>query len=327
MADRREIEILKNKGHSLQEIADVFHRPKSGIWYELTKRRKNGKYDAEYAKHLNYVRMRAKRKVGKKIAIHQDLRHFIETALMDDQAPEEISKRLKRIEKQLPYASGLAIRRYIKSVYGRRIEHHRKKIFKKKRRGKAARKRIKNKRMISERPKKIGLRWGLGHMEGDFIVSGKSGKGMVFTLRDRKVRKSLLEKILPVSLRTVDFALGRMKKRYPEMQTITFDNDILFLEHQKFEKKYNLKIYFCFPHSPWQKPSIENLNKVIRRYIPKSSDISNYTRAFIANLEAKMNRKFMDCLGSLTPDEAYEKEKKQKQRRMAHQKKKHRRSN
>lgn len=229
---------------------------------------------------------------------------------MDDQSPEEIAKRLKRIEKNLPYVSASEILRYIKSTYGRQIEWHRSKIFKKKRRRIAARKRIEGKRMISERPSKIARRWGLGHMEGDFIVSGKAGKGMVFALRDRKVRKNLLEKILPVSLRTVDRALGRTKRRYPEMQTITFDNDILFLEHKKLEQKYGVKIYFCFPHSPWQKPSIENLNKTLRRYIPKSSDISKCSRTFIRKLESKLNRKFMDCLGSLTPDEAYEHERK-----------------
>jgi len=271
--------------------------------------------------------MRSKRVVGKKIAAQSELRKFIEQHLMDDQAPEEIAKRLKRVEKHLPYVSASAIRRYIKSVYGRRIEWHRSKVFKKKRRRIAARKRIENKRMISERPKKIALRWGLGHMEGDFILSGRSGKGMVFALRDRKTRKNLLEKILPVSLKTVRNALIRMKRRYPEMQTITFDNDILFLEHQKLEKRLGVKIYFCFPHSPWQKPSIENLNKILRRYIPKSSDISKYSRRFIENLEAKLNRKFMDCLGSLTPDEAYEQEKKRKKRREALSKKKSYRSN
>ena len=181
--------------------------------------------------------------------------------------------------------------------------------------------------MISERPSKISKRWGLGHMEGDFIVSGKSGKGMVFGLRDRKVRKCLLERILPVSVAAVDRALGRMKKRYPEIQTITFDNDILFLEHKKLEKKYGIKIYFCFPHSPWQKPSIEQLNKILRRYIPKSSDISQYSKIFIKRLEEKMNRKFMDVLGSLTPDEAYKKERKQKQRLVARRKEKTHRSN
>lgn len=181
--------------------------------------------------------------------------------------------------------------------------------------------------MIDRRPLKIGKRWGLGHMEGDFILSGRSGSGMVLALRDRKTRKGLLEKILPVSVRTVDRALGRMKHRYPEVQTITFDNDILFLEHKKLEKKYGVTIYFCFPHSPWQKPSIENLNKILRRYIPKSSDISKYSRPFIRKLEEKMNRKFMDCLGSFTPDEAYEREKKQKQRRVARLKRKIERSN
>lgn len=318
---------MRKKGRSLQEIADTFHRPKSGIWYELQKKRKGRAYDAEYAKHLTYVRMRRGRREGKKIAMHDGLRKFVEHHLMDDQAPEEISKRLRRVEKQLPYVSAFAVRRYIESPYGRRIEQHRDKIFKKKRRRRAARKHILNKRMISERPGNINKRWGLGHMEGDFIVSGKSGRGMVFALRDRKTRKNLLEKILPVSAAAVDRALGRMKQRYPEIQTITFDNDILFLEHQKLERKYGIKIYFCFPHSPWQKPSVENLNKTLRRYIPKSSDISRYSRRFIANLEAKMNRKFMDVLGSLTPDEAYEKEKRQKQRRMAHRKEKRQRSN
>lgn len=297
------------------------------MWYELQKRRKQRKYDAEYARHLTYVRMRNNRAIGKKIATNSDLRQFVETHLRDDQSPEEIAKRLKRIEKQLPYASASAVRRYIKSVYGRRIEQRRNRVFKKKRRRVATRKQIENKHMISERPKKIGLRWGLGHMEGDFIVSGRSGTGLVLALRDRKIRKNLLEKILPVSLKTVRNALRRMKARYPDMQTITFDNDILFLEHQKLENILGVKIYFCFPHSPWQKPSIENLNKILRRYIPKSSDISKYSRTFIKSLEAKLNRKFMDCLGSLTPDEAYAKEKKQKERRMARLKQKTGRSN
>lgn len=314
---------MRGRGLSIEDIANTFHRPKSGIWYELTKRRQKRKYDAEYARHVHYVRMRHGRKIGKKIAMHPKLREFVESSLMDDQSPEETAKRLKRVEKHLPYASASAMRRYIDSPYGVMIKQRRAQIFKKKRRRCVVRKQILNKRMISKRPSKINKRWGLGHMEGDFIVSGKSGKGMVFALRDRKVRKNLLEKILPVTLRAIDRALGRMKQRYPEMQTITFDNDILFLEHQKLEKKHGLKIYFCFPHSPWQKPSIENLNKILRRYIPKSSDISKYSRVFIKNLEAKMNRRFMDCLGSFTPDEAYAREKRQKQRHVAQQKKKY----
>jgi len=290
---------------------------KSAIWYELQKTRKGRPYDAAYAHHLSYVRRKYSRAVGKKIALDPELARFIERHLFDDQSPEEISKRLKRVEKHLAYVSGSAIRRYIKSVYGRRIESHRAKVFKKKRRHRPAKKRVEGKRMIDKRPSSINKRWGLGHMEGDFIVSGRSGKGLVLALVDRKVRKKLLERVLPVSVRNVERALLRMKKRYPQMQTITCDNDILFLEHKRLERVLGIKIYFCHPHSPWEKPSIERLNKDLRRYIPKSSDISKYSVYRIKKLEVKLNRRFMDVLGSLTPDEAYEQEKRKRAQRGA----------
>ena len=164
--------------------------------------------------------------------------------------------------------------------------------------------------MIDQRPSKINKRWGLGHMEGDFIVSGRSGHGMVLGLRDRKIRYNLLERILPVSIANIQAALLRIKERYPELQTITFDNDILLLEHKKLEKLLNIKIYFCHVHSPWEKGGIENLNKKLRRYISKSSDISKYSIKFIKDLELKINNHYMDCLNSLTPVEVYEIEKK-----------------
>ncbi len=302
-------------------------RPKSAIWYEVRKKKRKGRpYDAAYAEHRTHVKRRSHRAVGKKIALHQELRSFVEKHLMDDQSPENMALRLKRIEKNLPYVSASAIRRYIKSPYGRRIESHRAKVFRKRRR-RAVRKRIEGKRMIDQRPSKINKRWGLGHMEGDFIVSGKSGTGIILGLRDRKVRKNLLERILPLSVKNVERALLRMKKRYPEMQTITFDNDILFLEHKRLEKVLGVKIYFCHVHAPWEKPSIENLNKDLRRYIPKSSDISKYSKRFVQKLEAKMNRRFMDVLGSLTPDEAYEREKERRAAEAARRKKKSKRSN
>lgn len=238
---------------------------------------------------------------------------------MDDQSPEELAKRIRRHEKGLPTISATALRKYIQSVYGRRIESHRKKMFGKKRRQRPDRTRIKNKRMIDERPQKIAKRWGLGHMEGDFIVSGKRGKGMVLGLRDRKVRKCLLERILPVSVKAVERALVRMKKRYPEMQTITFDNDLLFLEHKRLERILSIRIYFTHPHAPWEKPTIERMNKDLRRYIPKGSDISKYLRPYIRSLEKKLNRRFMDVLDSYTPDEAYDAEKQKIARRRARQ--------
>lgn len=318
---------MARRGYSLQEIAETFKRVKSAIWYELQKKRNGKRYDAAYAKHLSYVRMRAKRKEGKKIALSEDLRRFVEAGLMDDQSPEAIEGRIRHIETKLEKTSAFAIRRFIKSPYGRRIEAHRLKVFKKKRRSRPPKASMDGKRMISKRPKRINDRKGLGHMEGDFIVSGKSGKGIILTLTDRRVRKSLLERTLPVSVANVERALARMKKRYREMRSITFDNDLLLLEHGRLEKRLGITIYFCHPRSPWEKPSVEHLNKVLRRYIPKSSDISRYSRHFIKKLEEKVNRRFMECLGFLTPDEAYEGELKRKNARLGGRKKKGGRSN
>ena len=313
-ADRREIEILRGKRYSITAIAKSFHRSKSVIWYELLKARTRGRYDAAYAKHLSYVRMRRGRKVGKKIALDPPLRSFVEHSLLDDQSPDAIAGRLQRVEKRIRYASAAAIKRYITSVYGRRIEAHRAKVFKKRRHVRRPKASLRGRRMISQRPHAINERGGIGHGEGDFIVSGRSGKGMLLVLVDRNIRKALLEKILPVSVRAVERALLRMKRRFPEMKTITFDNDILLLEHRRLEQKLGVKIYFCHPRSPWEKPSVENLNRWLRRYVPKGSDLSKYPRALFRRLEAKANRRFMACLGFRTPDEMYQRNQKRKQR-------------
>ena len=300
---------MSHKGYSLRAIARTLERSPSGLSSEMKKKRKGRRYNAKEAKHITYVRARNGRKTGKKIVLHGALRTFVEYNLMHDQSPEAIAGRLKHVEKNMGTISASAVRRYIKSPYGRRIEAHRIKIFGKKRRKEGRKKRIEGKTMIDKRPKRINVRKGLGHMEGDFIVSGRSGKGLVLSLVDRKVRVTLLEKILPVSVKNVERALVRMKKRYPHIQTITFDNDILFLEHKRLEKILGITIYFARPHTPWDKPSVENGNGVLRRYIPKSSNIANYSRAFIKKIEKKMNNRFMECLGFHTPYEAYVKEK------------------
>ena len=126
---------------------------------------------------------------------------------------------------------------------------------------------------------------------------------MIFVCGDRKSRAPFLEKILPVSIRTVENGIRRIQKRFPELKTLTFDNDILFIHHKAMEKKFHLKIYFCHTHSPWEKGFVENRNKIIRMYIPKGSDLSQYTKQFIQKLEDKLQRRIMKCLHYRTPKE------------------------
>jgi IS30 family transposase len=274
------------------------------ISYELsTKTRKGRRYDAAYARHKTRVNQNYRRIRPNTIVEHQKLQNTVEAYLLDDQSPEHTAERIKRYHPDLPYVSGVTIRAFIASPYGRKIEAHRNKLNKRrsgKRRGKT---RIKDKRMIDKRPKRINDRKRVGDMEGDFIAPGKDGDGLLLVHTDRKLRYPLLEKIYPVSLRTLKNAVGRMKKRYPEMRTVTWDNDILLICHKELEKRFNIKIYFCHPYKFWEKGGVENRNKIIRKYIPKGSDISRYSRAYIKKLEEKLQRRIMKCLRYRTPAE------------------------
>lgn len=87
------------------------------------------------------------------------------------------------------------------------------------------------------------------------------------------------------------------------MKTMTTDNDLLFERHKDLEKLLRIKIYFCHQYHSWEKGTIENTNGVIRRDIPKGSDVSRYSKRFIADLEAKLNRRPMECLEDRTPQE------------------------
>lgn len=157
--------------------------------------------------------------------------------------------------------------------------------------------------MIDKRPRYINERKRIGDAEGDFIASGKTGEGLLFVCTDRKARAPFLEKIWPVSIPAVERAIGRIKKRFPELLTMTFDNDLLFIHHKRLEQKFKIKIYFCHRYSAWEKGGVENRNKIIRKYIPKGSDISKYSRPFIRRLEEKLQRRIMKCLNYKMPKE------------------------
>jgi len=106
----------------------------------------------------------------------------------------------------------------------------------------------------------------------------------------------------------------KIKERYPEWKSMTTDNDILFSDHPVMAQKLGVTSYFCFPGHAWEKGSIENANKWIRRYIAKSSDISRYSKRFVRNLEEKMNRRIMKTLNYYRPGELLKQYRKRKQR-------------
>ncbi len=242
---------------------------------------------------------------------------------MDDQSPYAIAGRIYKKEKHLPSVSKESIYRYIKSPYGRNIERYRETKKGRKRRRGAKMQKLDGRVFIDERPQYINKRSKMGHAEADFILSGKSGHGILLVVVDRKLRTVFLELILTITIQQVHEAFLRIVKRYPEMRSFTTDNDILFQHHKKLEALLGIRIFFCHPYHSWEKGAVENVNKYIRKDIPKGSDLSRYSKKFIVSLEEKLNRRAMKCLGYATPQEMLDQCRKRKLNRKKSEKKKH----
>lgn len=223
--------------------------------------------------------------------------------MYDDQSPEAIAGYIRCSRRNLPSISKDSIYRFVASVYGRRIETHRF-LKRRRRRGRHAKTiSLVHRTFIDRRPQYINKRLHVGDAEADFVVSGKTGRGILLVVVDRKTRHAFLERILPVTIPQVENSFLKIRARFPELRTLTTDNDILFRHHERLARLLCVRIYFCRPYHSWEKGTVENTNKVIRRDIPKGSDLSRYSKRFIEHLEAKLNRRPMKCLGYLTPKE------------------------
>lgn len=307
------------KGYSIRGIARQLDRSHSNILEEIKRNSVKGKYDPIKADHKAYVRRREAKYQGMKIAENESLKKYVDDNLYDDQSPEAIAGRINKYEKHLPSISKDSIRRYIRSVYGRKVEYHR---IKQKRKRKRSRKRpkvtkLQDRVFIDKRPRYIQERKRVGDAEADFLVSCKTGAGIILSLADRKIRVGFLEQILVITIGNVHRAFQKIKERFPELKSISIDNDLLLQKHKELEKLLGVKIYFCHPYHSWEKGTIENTNKYIRRDIPKGSDISKYSNQFIRKLEDKLNRRYMKVLDYKTPQEMLNEHRKRKKRRCA----------
>lgn len=212
----------------MRRIAELLGRSPNTISAEINRNRVGGGYDPRKAHHKAYARRKYAKYQGKKIVHHPALKKEVDWRLMDDQSPQAVARRISHREKHLPSISKNAIYRYIASVYGRRIETHR--LLKRRRRWRkrGSKKSLSERTFIDKRPAYINTRNRIGDVEADFILSGKSGRGILLTVADRKSRTSFVEQILRVTIEHVHRAFLRIKQRFPEMKTMTTDNDLLF---------------------------------------------------------------------------------------------------
>jgi len=307
--ERQRIERYLKEKRSLRFIAAKLGRSLSAVSDEIKANGVNGNYDADKADHKAYVKRKYSKIQCLKVAMDNDLRNFVVENVLDDQSPEGISGRLREVETKLPYASVKAIYKFVRSPHGRLIEKHLYSRAVKKKGGPKHKKpvTIDGRTMIDKRPKFVEKRKEFGHFEADFIESGKDGRGSILVVVERKSRYPFLKYLDKRDTLTVNRTVGELLASVP-VKTLTTDNDLSFQKHEKLSELIGADIFFCHPQNPQEKPTVENRNKAVRRYLTKRSDLSKFSLEYIKEVERKLRNKFMSCLNFKTPQEIWNKE-------------------
>jgi len=295
-SERFEIKILRDKGYSMRIVAKSLERSPNTISYEIRVNSVNDTYDPQKAHQKALVRKKYRKFQYIKIEKYPEIKAFIIEKLQAHWNPDEIAGWLKANRPEL-YVSKSSIYNWLHTGRGDRYcdllysERH----YRKKHKNKTKRVLIPHRVGIEERPLEVSSRLIFGHHEADTIVSKRGGTGAILVLIERKSRQVRLWKLPDLKPQGVAERL----KGVPYVRSITFDNGIENIYHESI----GVPTYFCDPYSSWQKGTVENVNKMIRRYIPKGTDLANISQEYLSVIADRINKKPRKILGYVSADE------------------------
>jgi transposase, IS30 family len=320
--DREEIACGVAAGETASQIARRIDRPRCTVSREIARncplhadgRLRRDRYRAGAAQAK--AEQRARRPKTAKLVAHPPLREYVQAKLTCRQrwSPEQIARRLPR---DFPDDERMRVSHetIYQSIYVQGRGALRRELATCLRTGRALRKpqrrpderrgRIKDMVMISERPAEVEDRAVPGHWEGDLII-GKNGTSAIGTLVERRTRFALLLHLTDQKAETVRKAIAARIQTLPEAlrRSLTWDQGKELHEHIQLRIDTGIEVYFCDPHSPWQRGTNENFNGLARQYFPKGTDLSVHSQADLAEVEAGLNGRPRKTLGFDTPAEA-----------------------
>ena len=302
-AERSEISILLKRNCSLREIAQALGRSPNTISYEVKTKSVNGVYDPLKAKAKSRASRRSRRYQWRKIEHEPKLRAFIIEKLKPPNhwSPDAVAGYLRHEQTELPTVGKDQIYAWLYSAYGQAYcPHLLSKRYRPKHRNenKTDRTMIPNRVSITERPKSVEDRTEAGHWEGDTVVSGKRthSKAALAVTQERTTR--LITATLIPNLKPESFTAATNGMLADKLSlTLSLDNGIENKHHKGITDATGVQVFFCDPYSSYQKGGVEHANKMLRRYLPKGCDLSNFTQEQVDDFVATLNRKPRRCLG------------------------------
>ncbi len=307
--ERDHLAVLKGKGHGVRDIARILKRSPSTISRELKRNAptiRTGYYLAHRA-HLRYI-VRNQQRARRLRLKTKRIRAYVRRQLKRGWSPELISGRWSCLHpKQTIGPEAIYQWIYIEAtdLISYLVRHHRQRLsFGHSR--KHAKNHIPGRVSIDKRPKAVNQRKQFGHWETDTMVSRES-KVAMRALVERQSRFSKLGKLKRKTAAQMSHSLNRTLGRFPQEArlSLTYDNGTENTNHLETNRVLGTKSFFGAPFHSWEKGTVENTIGLVRRYLPKKTDLAKVSLKEFKAIERWLNHRPRKCLGFKTPAEVF----------------------